>query len=142
MLVLLSACGDDNSDFATQPTGDSSSSVCEDCDGASSSSEKEITTDSSSSREDKSSSSSVKLSSSSKHPEPAEVTEGALSGTRDDQTYKTVKIGRQTWMAENFNYETADSYCYKDRASYCSKYGRLYTWAAANSACHKVNQPR
>ena len=38
-------------------------------------------------------------------------------------------------MAENLNFEMANSYCYKDSASYCNKYGRLYTWAAANSAC-------
>lgn len=34
-------------------------------------------------------------------------------------------------MAENLNYETANSYCYNDNVSNCTKYGRLYTWAAA-----------
>ena len=119
MLALLSACGDDNSDFATQPSGDSSSSV------------KEITVTSSSSRDDKSSSSSVKSSSSSSDSGPAEVTEGSLTDSRDGQTYKTVKIGDQWWMAENLNYETANSFCYDDDASNCTKYGRLYTWVAA-----------
>ena len=159
--AVLVACSDDSSDFATRPSGDSSS-ACEDCDVSSSSEAKSsssssVTPKSSDSETSVSSSSSVKSSSSSSAKSSSSSAKsssssvassssvlGTMTDERDGQTYKTVKIGTQTWMAENLNYaytgvpykvgghiSDSTSWCYDNDPANCAKYGRLYTWAAA-----------
>ena len=58
-----------------------------------------------------------------------------MTDERDGQKYRTVVIGKQTWMAENLNYRTEGSYCYDDDELTCFQYGRLYKWEPATGAC-------
>ena len=124
--LSLAACGDDSN--SVEPSLDESSSS--------------IAKSSSSTTSKKtSSSSSVKSSSSAKSSSSTKTSSftgrmGEMTDSRDGQTYKTVTIGRQTWMAENLNFETEYSSCYNDSTKYCEKYGRLYSWYdAVDSAC-------
>jgi len=63
---------------------------------------------------------------------------------RDNQSYNTVQIGSQCWMAENLNVgqridgtqlqtnnATIEKYCLLDNESNCDTYGGLYQWDEA-----------
>ena len=73
---------------------------------------------------------------------------GSMTDSRDGQTYKTIKIGNQLWMAQNLNYADSNkttslkgsSWCYGDKDENCKVAGCLYTWAAAMDSVGLFNK--
>lgn len=76
---------------------------------------------------------------------PAPPVNQHISGSSDNtvtdsrrhtvKTMRMVRIGNKTWMAENLDFKTGNSWCYEDSSSNCAKYGRLYDWNTAKKAC-------
>lgn len=67
-----------------------------------------------------------------------------FTDVRDEQIYKAIEFEipleggvsiKRVFLAENMNYKTEDSFCYKNVPVYCEKYGRLYTEKSAMEAC-------
>ena len=180
IVVAFSACGDDlsssNADFLSRETSadDALSSTETPCSSDAkdmSSSSAQVDESSSSAKTLGESSSSVKVLdaveiSCDGHSKPGwsymneEIDYGCIQDPRDNQVYRTVKMGERVWMAENLNYDiplpedkvddpmfkwvskrhcTESDSCIRacdSRENYCIRYvaeafARSYTWAAA-----------
>lgn len=62
---------------------------------------------------------------------------GAACDTHRTDSSRGMADGKQ-WTTDNLNVGSPSSYCYGDAELNCRRYGRLYTWEAAQLGCHSL----
>ena len=63
---------------------------------------------------------------------------GIMTDSRDNRTYKWVKIGKQTWFGENLQFNTGERKTnLEGELPYSNYNGRYYNFSQATSACPK-----
>ena len=56
-------------------------------------------------------------------------------GSNCTADFGSITIGSQVWAKKNLNCNVGDSKCYGNDPENCTKYGRLYDWNTAMTAC-------
>lgn len=56
---------------------------------------------------------------------------GSFTDARDGETYRTIQIGSQVWMAESLRFKADECYAPDNEEANVKKFGRLYTWDTA-----------
>lgn len=60
---------------------------------------------------------------------------GTITDARDGTEYKWIRYDEgKRWLAQNLNYKSQNSWCYKNEIG-CENFGRLYSFSAAKQSC-------
>jgi len=67
--------------------------------------------------------------------DPSSSSNGGQGGFNACTNLEPVTIGSQKWAKKNLDCEVGESKCYENNSANCTKYGRLYDWNTAKTAC-------